>query len=204
MLKPEEFESREAELFREAKRLMPKLPFEEIDLLIVDRIGKNISGSGMDPNITGRWVHRYSSAIGDGYQTSPTVRRLLVRDLTPETRGNAIGIGLADFTTSRLVRSMDQQVTYVNCLTSLTPNSAKIPIHFETDREALSRALDSLALPDPRRAKIARIADTLSLEHLELSEVYGDLLKQRSDLETVAGPQQIEFDSANNLRPLAA
>ena len=204
VLKPEEFESREAELFREAKRLMPKLPFEEIDLLIVDRIGKNISGSGMDPNITGRWVHRYSSAIGDGYQTSPTVRRLLVRDLTPETRGNAIGIGLADFTTSRLVRSMDQQVTYVNCLTSLTPNSAKIPIHFETDREALSRALDSLALPDPRQAKIARIADTLSLEHLELSEVYGDLLKQRSDLETVAGPQQIEVDSANNLRPLAA
>src|SRR5205823_5103023 len=103
---PEEFERREGELFREAKRLMPKLPFDDIDLLIVDRLGKNISGTGMDPNITGRWVHGYTSTLGKAGQAGPIVRRLFVRDLTPETHGNAIGVGLADFTTTRLVRAM--------------------------------------------------------------------------------------------------
>jgi hypothetical protein len=196
---PDQFEAREKELFIESKRLMPKLPFDDIDLLIVDRIGKNISGAGMDPNITGRWVHGYSSMLGQTNQTGPVVRRLFVRDLTPETHGNAIGVGLADFTTTRLVRSMDAEVTYVNSLTSLTPNTAKIPVHFETDREAIHRALDSVALSDSRQAKIIRIADTLSLETVELSEAFAEPARERSDLEPASALKEMAFGQDGNL-----
>ena len=202
ILKPDEMEASEAALFRESKRLMPKLPFDDIDLLVVDRIGKNISGTGMDPNITGRWVHGCSSMLGTQNQTSPTIRRLFVRHLTSETHGNAIGVGLADVTTSRLVEAMDKRVTYLNALTSLALNCAKIPIHFDTDREAITRALDSMALGKPSHAKIIRIADTLSLEKLEISEAYAEALGQRPDLEAVTQLAEMEFDGVGNLAAL--
>jgi hypothetical protein len=198
----DEMEQREAELFLEAKRLMPKLPFDDIDLLIVDRIGKNISGSGMDPNITGRGIHGYSSSFREQAPLKPVIRRLFVRDLTPETHGNAIGVGLADFTTTRLVKAMDPQKTYINSLTSLSLNSAKIPIHFATDREAVESALASLARPDNSAAKVVRIADTLSLEKVELSEGYETALDGRSDLEVIRGSEEMKFDTQANLLPL--
>jgi hypothetical protein len=124
-------------------------PFEEIDLLIVDRLGKNISGSGMDPK-----RHRTMGAgllwlASCGRAAAPFIRRILVRDLTPETHGNATGIGLLIVTTTRLVRAIDLRATYINSLTSLALNCAKIPIHFDTDREAIDRTLASLAQPDP-------------------------------------------------------
>ncbi len=199
VLTPAEIERREAELFAEAKRLMPQLPFDDVDLLIVDRIGKNISGAGMDPNITGRWVHGYSSLLGNANVTKPVVRRLFVRGLTPESHGNAIGIGLADVTTTRLVEAMDKRVTYINALTSLTPNCAKIPIHFDTDREAIDRALASLGLPDSRQVKIIRIADTLSLENVEVSEAYENAVKQKPNLSAAGSVDEMLFDSSGNL-----
>ena len=202
VLKREEIEEREKELLEEARRLMPRLPFDDIDLLIVDRIGKNISGSGMDPNVTGRWVHGYSTSLGSDNQASPMIRRIFVRDLTPATHGNAIGIGFADITTTRLVNAMDKSVTYINALTSLTPNGAKIPIHFDTDREAIAQALASLAVPDARQAKVVRIVDTLSLANLEVSEAYANLIQQRSDLETLGSQGEMRFDAADNLPPL--
>ena len=201
VLKPDEIEDREKELLDEARGLLPRLPFDDIDVLIVDRIGKNISGSGMDPNVTGRWVHGYSSSLADDNRQSPRIRRIFVRDLTPETHGNAIGVGFADITTTRLVNAMDKPVTYVNALTSLTPHGAKIPIHFDTDRECITQALASLAIPDVLQAKVVRIADTLSLAKLEVSEAYAELVKQREDLETVEGPREMRFDGANNLLP---
>ena len=201
VLLPEDMEAREMELFAQAREWMPKLPFQDLDFLIVDRLGKNISGAGMDPNVIGRGVHGYSSLLGDR-SASPVIRRLLVRDLTPETHGNAIGIGMADLTTSRLVRSIDQRVTAINALTALTLQCAKIPIHFETDREAISRALDSLALGDPREARVVRIADTLSLEHLEVSEAYLGTVRARRDLVALGEPQEMSFDAQSNLMPL--
>lgn len=196
-LLPEKMEVGEAELFRESARLMPKLPFDDIDLLIIDRIGKNISGAGMDPNITGRWVHGYSSMLSGNGGRAPRVRRLFVRDLTPETHGNGIGIGLADITTTRLVNGLDKKMTYINALTSLTPNCAKIPIHFDTDREAISMALGSLAMADLAAAKIVRIADTLTLDKLEVSEgVFG---APATGLELQGDPTQMLFDSSGNL-----
>ena len=204
VLKPAEIEAREKELLEEARRLMPRLPFDDIDVLIVDRIGKNISGSGMDPNVTGRWVHGYSTSLADDNRQSPRIRRIFVRDLTPETHGNAIGVGFADITTTRLVNAMDKQVTYVNALTSLTPHGAKIPIHFDTDREAITQALASLAIPDVRQAKVVRIADTLSLVTLEVSEVYAGLVEQHADLERLEGPREFRFDAKGNLPPFKA
>ena len=201
VLNPGEIETREKELLEEARRLMPRLPFDDIDVLIVDRLGKNVSGSGMDPNVTGRWVHGYSTSLADDNRQSPRIRRIFVRDLTPETHGNAIGIGFADITTTRLVNAMDKRVTYVNAMTSLTPHGAKIPIHFDTDRECIAQALSSLAIPDVRQAKVVRIADTLSLVNLEVSEVYADLVKAREDLETVEAPREMRFDGTNNLLP---
>ena len=196
-LPPETMETGEAELFREAARLMPKLPVDDIDLLIVDRIGKNISGAGMDPNITGRWVHGYTSMLSGRGGTGPYVRRLMVRDLTPETHGNGIGIGLADITTTRLVSALDTKKTYINALTSLTPNCAKIPIHFDSDREAISMALGSLAMADPSTARIVRIADTLTLDRLEISE---EVLGQRAPgIEAEGDAGEMKFDEAGNL-----
>ena len=202
VLKREEIEEREKELLEEARRLMPRLPFEDIDLLVVDRIGKNISGSGLDPNVTGRWVHGYSTSLASDNQANPMIRRIFVRDLTPETHGNAIGIGFADFTTTRLVRAMDRSATYINALTSLTPNGAKIPIHFDTDREAIAQALASLAIADTTQAKIVRIEDTLSLANIEVSQTYAGLVKRRADLAALEEPREMEFDATENLAPL--
>src|SRR5260370_41032629 len=136
VLPREDIQRGEEALLVEARQLMPSLPFDEIDLLIVDRLGKNISGSGMDPNVTGRWVQGYSSSLAREERPSPFIRRIFVRDLTAETHGNAIGIGLADVTTSRLVRATDNRITYLNALTALTPQCAKIPIPFHTSRQA--------------------------------------------------------------------
>jgi hypothetical protein len=202
VLKREEIERKEEELFQEAKRLMPRLPFEDIDLLIVDRLGKNISGAGMDPNITGRGKQGPAFSSGDKGPPSLMIRRIFVRDLTPETRGNAIGVGFADFTTNRLVNEMDKQVTYINSLTSLTTQGAKIPIHFGTDREVLTQALASLGIPDVRQAKVVRIADTLSLENVQVSEAYAELIRQNELLETVQAPEEFQFDAADNLAVL--
>jgi hypothetical protein len=195
-----EIEAAEPALLAEARRLMPALPFEEIDLLIIDRIGKNISGAGMDPNIIGRSVHGYSSMLGRDGRSAPFIRRIFVRDLTPETHGNAIGIGLADFTTTRLVRAMDHRATFINALTAMTPQGAKVPIHGETDREALDFAFDSLALPDRSAARVVRIADTLSLAEMDVSE---SLLKSpqgsHPGLAVASQPQEMHFDAANSL-----
>jgi hypothetical protein len=195
---PEELERREGELFVEAKRLMPRLPFDDIDLLIVDCLGKNISGSGMDPNIIGRSLHGYSALLGER-NGKPSIRRILVRDLTPESHGNATGVGLADFTTTRLVKQMDTRVTYLNSLTALSLQSAKVPIHFETDREVVAAALQSLALHDATQAKVVRIQDTLSLERMAVSESYAESVRQRSDLEALNQPAALKFSPDGDL-----
>jgi hypothetical protein len=155
----------------------------------------------MDPNVIGRSVHGYSPQIA-GDPDAPSIRRIFVRELTDETHGNAIGIGLADFTTARAVRSIDKQVTYLNALTALTPQSVKIPIHFDTDREAISIALASLALKDVRAARIVRISDTLSMERIQVSEAYNDQLKHHDKLQETTGMLEMTFDHGGNLLPL--
>ena len=189
----------EGALLVEARALMPLLPFDEIDLLIVDRIGKNISGAGMDPNVIHRSVDGYSSSLIRDGRPSPFIRRIFVRDLTAETHGNAIGIGLADFTTTRLVRATDARITSINSLTALSPQNAKIPITFDTDREAIERALASLPLAHPTDARIVRIADTLSLAEIEISEPLWAEVKSRPALTALGEPHAPQFDAEGNL-----
>jgi len=191
----DEMEKREAELFAQAKALMPSLPFDQIDLLIIDRIGKNISGSGMDPNIIGREIFGYSSSFEEQRKLKPSIRRIFVRALTPETHGNAIGIGMADFTTSRLAHAMDPKKTFINALTSLSVNAPKMPIYFDTDREAIGQALNSLAMADILQAKVVRIANTLSLDRLQISESYG----KPAHLDVLDAPADMHFDQTGNL-----
>jgi len=199
MLPREVIEPAEEALLNEARKLMPSLPFEEIDLLVLDQIGKNISGSGMDPNVTGRWVQGYSSSLAREGRPAPFIRRIFVRDLTPETHGNAIGIGLADGTTTRLVQKVDHRITNLNALTALTPQCAKIPVYFETDREGLEYLITSLGLSDPRAARVVRARDTLSLKELDISESLLEEAKQNVNVTVAGGPYELQFDKAGNL-----
>jgi len=194
-------ETGEDALLAEARALMPSLPFEEIDLLIVDRIGKNISGAGMDPNVTGRGVQGYSGSLMREGRPAPFIRRIFIRDLTPETHGNAIGVGLADITTTRLVRQMDQRATFINALTAMAPQTAKVPIHFETDREAIDMALGSLAIPDTSAALVVRIADTLSLAEMEVSEGLWSTASANGNLKAASEVREMQFGADGNLRP---
>jgi hypothetical protein len=204
VLQPEEIESAEERLQVVAKRLMPRLPFQEIDLLIVDKMGKDISGAGMDPNVIGRSVFGYSSSlVNPSASAGPiVVRRIFVRDLTSQSHGNAIGIGLADFTTARLVRAIDPTSTYANALTSLTVHSAKIPISFDSDREAIGKGLETLCIADVREARVVRIQDTLSLSEFEASEAYSEAIETREDLIALGPSQDMLFDTAGNLLPM--
>jgi len=201
VLPREEMETAENDLLIEAKSLMPSLPFDEIDLLIVDRIGKNISGAGMDPNVINRSIHGYNSLPMRGDHSAPFIRRIFVRGLTEETHGNAIGIGMADVTTTRLVREMDLNKTNINSLTALTPQSAKIPIAFDTDREAIERMLMSLPLADSRDARIVRIADTLSVAEMDVSEPLWNSIRNSSSssLAITQAPQGMNFNAWQNL-----
>ncbi len=191
----------ENELLVEAKRLMPTLPFDEIDLLIVDAIGKNISGAGMDPNVINRSIHGYDSLPQRGDRSAPFIRRIFVRGLTAETHGNAIGIGMADASTTRLASETDMRVTSINALTALTPQSAKMPIAFENDREAITRMLASLPLANADSAKIVRIADTLSLSEMEISAPLWEEYGTASGLTARGELHPIDFDVDGNLLP---
>ena len=202
LLKPDTLEEEEAKLLVRARSLMPKLPFDDIDLLIVDQIGKNISGAGMDPNIVGRSVHGYSSSLSVRPNSGPRIARIFVRGVTDASAGNAVGIGMADFTTTSAVRSIDFQTSYMNALTALTPQTVKIPIHFDTDREVIEHALQSLALDDPASARVVQIRDTLSLELVRISASYSKELKDRDDLVAAGSEFDMSFDAKGNLIPV--
>lgn len=198
-----EFESGEAKLYAEARKLMPLLPFEEIDVLVVDWLGKNISGAGMDPNVIGRTVHGYTSELGRMGRRAPFIRRIFLRDLTPESEGNAIGLGMADVTTTRLVNAIDRWKVCINALTSLTPQSAKTPIYFDTDRECLERTIGSVALDDPLTARVVWIASTLEVEKFAVSEAMLPEVRGHPGLTVDGGLQPVTFDANGNLRDLA-
>ena len=199
---PEQIETQESELLNQAASLMPGLPFEEMDLLIVDRIGKNISGVGMDPNVIGRHAHHYSTLLHNELECNPFIRRLFVRGLTPETHGNAIGIGLADATHEKLAEQMDAQSMFVNVRTSLTLHSAKLPMQFPSDRTAISAMLDTLALDDSAQARVVRIPNTLELTQLEISESLAAIAKDNDSLTLESDPFEWAFDSEDNLQDL--
>jgi len=202
VIRPENIIDREDLLFKKAQSLLARLPFEDIDLLIIDRMGKDISGSGMDTNVIGRDISGYLSSLHPDGSITPRVSRIFVRDLTPASNGNGVGIGLADFTTARLVKSLNLEYTYMNALTSLGLVPAKIPIHFENDREAIQAALASLAAADPGHLRVVRIADTLNLERFQASEPCIGMLNSHQGVKTAGTAREIDFDTVGNLLPL--
>jgi hypothetical protein len=201
VVRPENVVSEESRLLEKSRALMPRLPMDEIDLLIVDRIGKELSGTGMDTNVIGRGILGYSAALSSGDARSPRIFRIFVRELSEHTNGNGIGIGLADFTTSRLVRGLDMRATYINALTSLGLPTVNIPIHFETDRETMQHALASLATPNPETLRVMRISDTLNVEWLLVSEACMDAMRGDPAVTAMSAAKPMQFDAAGNLLP---
>jgi len=202
VLPPDVIVSREHLLFERSRSLMPHLPLDEIDLLIVDEIGKEISGTGMDTNIIGREITGYSTSLQQANRTTPQIARIFVRDLSHATNGNGIGIGLADFTTDRAVNALDLGSMYMNATTSLGLNAAKIPIHFASDREAVHTALVSVASSHPEMIRVVRIVNTLSLERTLVSECCTEMLGSRPGVTIVGQARAMQFDQAGNLLPI--
>jgi antitoxin (DNA-binding transcriptional repressor) of toxin-antitoxin stability system len=196
---PEQLLQREPELLALAQASMAKLPFDECDVLIIDEIGKNISGTGMDTNVVGRKHHYHVAAA----EETPKILRIVIRGLTPQSHGNAIGLGLAEFCHTKLVSAMDSQATFVNGVTSGNVAAAMIPVHFETDRELLATALATIGMKEPAHARVMWIRNTLALSELECSEAYLSEIQQRPELQQLTGLRDIPFADDGNLPNMA-
>lgn len=192
-LTPEEIISDEPQLRDESYTTIAQLLFDRTDVLVVDRIGKNISGDGMDPNVTGRFCTKYASGGIDA-------EKVVVLDLTDETHGNAQGVGLADVTTRRLVSKMKLEMTYPTGVTNTFLHLMKIPMIMDNDREAIQLALRSCPeAEDPEHKKLIRIPDTAHLEMIEISEGLLAAARENPDIEIVEGPYFWDFDAEGNL-----
>ncbi|MFA5869562.1 MAG: lactate racemase domain-containing protein [Candidatus Bathyarchaeia archaeon] len=197
-LEPEEFEAAELKLLEEAKGLLARLPFPELDVLVVEEIGKNISGVGMDTNVTGRfWMP------GESDPDAAKIDKIVVLDLSPETHGNAIGIGLADLTTRRVFDKIDYPSTYVNCLTQGTCATGKIPIWLPSDRDAIDTALRIIGPIDRAKARVMIIKNTQELEHVWISESLAEQVRRDKKLakrvELLGDPREVQFDVLGTL-----
>jgi len=197
-LPAQDLPDREPELLELARAAMPRLPVEALDVLIIDRFGKDISGVGLDTNIIGRLL-----IDGEPEPVSPRVKLIVVCDLTDATHGNACGLGLADLMVRRAYDKIDFAATYENLFTSGFLRRGKTPIVVDTDREALVYALRGAGVTDPARARIARIVDTLQLGELLVSPAVLDELAHREDIEVV-GPGGDVFDGNGALCPFGA
>ncbi len=169
------FSTREPELLKLAQAWLPRLPFDSADLLIVDQIGKDVSGAGMDTNVVGRKFNDHVAAPDE----VPKIHQIFVRNLTHATHGNATGIGIAEYCRTRVVEAMDREVTWLNCLTGGHATAGMIPLHWPTDRQVLQAASGQCGLTPLPKAKWLWIADTLHLAELMCSEVYLDAVREK-------------------------
>jgi hypothetical protein len=194
---PDQLEAAETRLLRDAKALIARIPFDFLHLLIVDEIGKEISGACMDSNVTGRIPRE-----GVSDPTAPRYLRIFARDLTAQSGGNAEGVGTADFATVRLAEKIDRHITYTNALTSAAPLGAKLPMLYDTDRQAIEAALTTIGLTEPPDAKIVRIENTLALEHFHVSEALLPNVANQPALTILGDPFAFHFGEDGNLQDL--
>ena len=199
-LLPNEFATEEPRLLEMALRLMPWLPFDDVDLLLVNQIGKEISGTGMDTNVIGRKFNDHTAVEGE----RPRVSRIAVRSLSGATKGNAVGIGIAEFCRSRAVQAADMEVTRINAAASGHATAAELPPDFETDRQMLKAAYASLSIRNTCDSKMLWIDDTKHLAELECSGVYLSEARCRDDLEILSDLRELPFESDGNLPELIA
>ncbi len=191
----EDMERREEELLALAKSWMPKIPVPHLDILILDEIGKNISGAGMDTKIVNRGVQGQYNPWPD----TPIIERIFVRDVSSLSYGNCVGLGMADMVSQRLVDKMDRNPTYINALTASTEQAARIPVHFPTDRECLERLAPTVGKFDMRALEIGWIRNTLELTPIVLSENLLPQIRNNPILEVLGPAREFEFDGDWNL-----
>ncbi len=182
----DELETGEAPLLEEAKRNLLRLPFDTLDVLVVDEIGKNISGDGADPNVTGRYPTPYASG-------GPKVQRMVFLDLTEETGGNANGVGVADVVTERLAAKINRPASYLNALTSTTPQPVKLPMVMPTDELAVAAALEMCASVSSKDARLVRVQNTLKLRRMWVSEALLPEAEKDERLRVVEETRPIRF-----------
>lgn len=180
------------ELLVEARAQMPRVPFDPIDVLVVDVIGKEFSGSSMDPNVTGRFATPYAAG-------GPRVERLVALDVSDATHGNATGVGMADFTTRRLVGRLDLAAMYANALTSRVPAAVRIPATLDSEREAIQAAVKTCGARDLSRVRLVRIRDTLHLGELWISEALLAEARANPALTVEGEPHELAFDADGRL-----
>jgi hypothetical protein len=191
---PQEFAEVDREFLKIAWTLLPKLPMDDLDILLVDEMGKNVSGAGMDPNVIGFWRR-------EGGARTPDFRFLIVLDLTPHSHGNATGIGMADLTTRRVIDQIDWNATYLNVFTSGVLRSALMPIPLENDRAAVETAL--ARVPVPANARMVRIINTSKLGTFWASEAALPELRTNSNITVDNQPLKLCFNDDGRLIPMA-
>jgi hypothetical protein len=186
-------QEREQELLEQARAWMPRLPGERIDVLIVDRLGKDISGIGADTNVLNRY---YDGPL----PFAPRITRVIVRDLTPGTEGNATGIGLADVALRQAIDKIDIAKTYMNVITAKTPEGARFPLTVANDHEGIQVALACCLRVASASARIARIRDTKHLAEFWASEPLLPELLATGRVDVLGEPEEIGFDERGMLR----
>ncbi|MGD8519840.1 MAG: DUF362 domain-containing protein [Desulfobacterales bacterium] len=191
---PEELESIEMGLLKQATEYMPRLPLDEIDLLIIDEMGKDISGAGIDPIVTGRYTCAFMTP-----KPGPNISRIFVRDLTAASEGSALGIGQADVTSRRLVNKIDFEATAINALTSCGPEDVRVPLAFDSDREALAAILMTLRPYTIDDVRIVHIKNTLELTHLLISRGCLAELVDKPGVQIEKDDVDLVFDTNDNL-----
>ena len=187
-----EIDAAEPALLERARSLAPRLFFDELDVLVVDEIGKDISGTGMDTNVIGRYHTPFLSG-------GPAISRIAVLDLTAKSEGNANGIGLADFTTERAYRKLRFEHTYPNALTTTVPTTVKIPMVLGSDRLAIQAAVKTCGAPDKRRVRLVRIHNTKSLGVIHVSEALADEVERSPSLRRDGPAHDLAFDARGDL-----
>lgn len=193
-IRTEQIPKREGELLQLSASLMPKLPIDDTDILLVDEIGKNYSGTGMDTNIIGR-----IRILGAEEPRNPRIKYIIASGVSEESHGNALGIGLADLTTRKLFEAIDFQKMNENVVTSTFLHRAMIPIVMENDREAIAAALRANWGVEPEKARIVRIPNTLHLEYLYVSEIFLPKIRTIPNVAIVGDLEEIKFDISGYL-----
>ncbi|GCF15221.1 hypothetical protein Harman_31560 [Haloarcula mannanilytica] len=194
---PSGFLDREKELLETAYDLMPKLPFEELDLVVFDQQGKEISGQGLDTNVIGRRPF----SINEPAPETPEIKRIYTRALTEKTHGNAMGVGSADVIHEDIVAELDAQTSLINALTASTIRGVKLPPVVETDRAGIVAALSTIGVVDTDTVRVLRAADTMHLHRLYASPALVEAARERDDLRVVEEPSPIEFDNGQLSAP---
>lgn len=188
----DEVAEKEPPLLKEAFTYMPRILVDECDVLVVDQIGKNFSGDGMDPNITGTFCTPYATG---GIKS----QKVCVLDLSPETHGNGIGLGYSSATTKRVFEQLDLPSMYPNAITCTVLGGVRIPIVMESDKEAIQVCVRTCVEIDKTNPKIVRIPNSLHIEHIMLSEAYYNQAKQMSNITIESEPEYLKFNENGDL-----